>query len=207
MRAEDGPVADRAPIYRVKRLSNVVACGGHHLAGVGAARRHGRKRRIRHAQLVCLGLYRAGQLVDLPARGPLAVAANRRLLLCLGKVGQRLIVLLLLFVNDAIQRLESKLLGLIATFHALQVLSKQVVAAGAEDDLVVDVGHIHHEGAVIAEIILQNASNNVKREVVARMSDVCDVINCGSAGVPGDLLTLRPVSGHEWHLLVEERVI
>eukprot|EP00955_Chlamydomonas_euryale_P117530 366480-Chlamydomonas_euryale.AAC.5 len=79
MRAEDGPVADRAPIYRVKRLSNVVACGGHHLAGVGAARRHGRKRRIRHAQLVCLGLYRAGQLVDLPARGPLAVAANRRL--------------------------------------------------------------------------------------------------------------------------------
>ena len=62
----------------------------------------------------------------------------------------------------------------------------QVEDPGAHDDLVVDVGDVHHVQHVVAEVLAQHAPQDVERDVVARVPDVRVVVHGRPADVPLD---------------------
>ena len=70
-------------------------------------------------------------------------------------------------------------------------------------DLVVDVGDVHDEADVVAEIIGHDAAQDFEVDVVARVAHVRAVVHRRAADVPPDAV---PVEGDEGHLRAGEGV-
>lgn len=87
------------------------------------------------------------------------------------------------------------------------VLVQQEIAPGAEDDLVLHVGHVHHKAHGVAKVVLQHAAHDVKCEVVPGVAQVRRVVDRGPAGVPGDQAGAGAAPGHEGHLGVNQGVV
>ena len=62
--------------------------------------------------------------------------------------------------------------------------------------LVVDVGNIHNELDVGTKIVHQDATNNVGRDIVARMPQMTLVVDSRTAGIPRHLSRLNRHKGH-----------
>lgn len=52
--------------------------------------------------------------------------------------------------------------------------------------LVVDVGDVHDKVDIVSEVVHHNATNNIGGDVVARMSQVTDVVDGRPTGIPRD---------------------
>lgn len=55
-----------------------------------------------------------------------------------------------------------------------------MVAPRAQDDFVVDVGHVHDVEAGVAKVVLQHPPHNVKGQVIAGMPNVGGVVHGGA---------------------------
>lgn len=63
-------------------------------------------------------------------------------------------------------------------------LLQQVVSLGSSDDLVINISDVHDIQDAVAKVVLQDASDNVKGDVVSCVPHVCAVIDCGSTFIP-----------------------
>ena len=77
-----------------------------------------------------------------------------------------------------------------------------VLLLALADDLVVDVGDVHDHLDVVAEVIGEQAANNVEADVGARVTHVRFIVHGGTTLVPGDLTGLN---GFEFVLLLHKR--
>lgn len=63
-------------------------------------------------------------------------------------------------------------------------------------DLVIDVGNVHHKCNIKLEKVSQYPSQDVGADIVSRMAQMSVVVDCRSAGIPGNALAIR-IEGHE----------
>lgn len=69
------------------------------------------------------------------------------------------------------------------------VISIEINKPSTHDDLVVDIGDIHHILNIVSKVIGQDSSNDVKCDVATSMSHVSAVVDSWTAGVPLDCAT------------------
>ena len=55
-------------------------------------------------------------------------------------------------------------------------------------DLVVNIRSVHHEANLEAEVISENAPDDVCGDIIASMAQMSVIINRRTAGIPGDVL-------------------
>jgi hypothetical protein len=63
--------------------------------------------------------------------------------------------------------------------------------AGRNDDLVVDIGRVHDEFDVKVEVVFHDATDNIGRNIILRMTEVGIFIDCRAAGIPSYRLARR----------------
>lgn len=68
---------------------------------------------------------------------------------------------------------------------------EQVLPTALEDYLVIDISRIHHELDAEAEVVLHNAADNVRRDVILGMAQMGIFIHCRATAVPCHRLPCR----------------
>jgi hypothetical protein len=62
-------------------------------------------------------------------------------------------------------------------------------------DLVINVGDVHNESNLEVEIISQDTSDDIGRDIVASVAQMGIVVYCRAAGIPGNVLRLKRDEG------------
>jgi hypothetical protein len=162
-------------------------------ASASAARRVDRRLRLRPLpRLELLDLEELGALVDLDRR-----RAGRQRRGELGELGGHLAV-----VRN--HRRVHVRLHLGERLARAAVVGEQLVAARAQDDLVINVGDVELVLDVVAERVLHHAAEYVKRQVCTRVAHVRHVVHGRPACVPAHAPAAR---GHKRLLRSRERVV
>ncbi len=71
-------------------------------------------------------------------------------------------------------------------------------------DLVINVGNVHNESNFEVEIVSQNASDDIGRDIVASVAEMGVVVYCRTAGIPGNVLRLKR---DEWDFGTSQGVV
>lgn len=50
--------------------------------------------------------------------------------------------------------------------------------------LVIDVGDVHYKLDVELEVVAQYAPNDIRGHIIARMAEMCIIVNGGAANIP-----------------------
>ena len=77
---------------------------------------------------------------------------------------------------------------------------------GRTADLIINIRHIHDKLHVIAHIVPQDTTQNIRGDIIPSVPKMPRIVHSGPTAIPGDLLPSR-VNRHELNLFPTERIV